>query len=152
MIREILSENFNSTSTIEAPSYSYTTSHTTPKSYYINPEETIADKEDKLGLPYSPILNKFDEEELELVNNIAKKFRNTGDININYKIGWNKNSIFPYLIEFLGQEAKKGNAKAALKLEKIFDPLESKDMREKLIRSYNKTRNPDKSGKIKGLI
>lgn len=121
-------------------------------SYNYGPEETVQDKANKYGITYTPILNKFSDEDFEIVSKIVDSFRKSGNIDASFKLGWHKSPIFLYLVEFLGIESRNGNQKAALKLEKMFDPLESSDMREKLVRSYNRTRKPDSNGEIKGLI
>lgn len=124
------------------PSYSYTTEPDAAepkKTYDYKPEENSADKYERLNIPYSPLLNKFKDEDLEIISKLVNKFRSSGNIDISYKSGW-QGPLFAYLIEFLGMEAKSGNPKAAIKLENIFNPNNSKDLWMLLVRSYNKTK------------
>jgi len=148
IVRKILSEDYFSSATADAPSYAYSIGDKEEKNYDYQPEETIQSKAKRLGLPYSPIINKFEDEDLEILSQIVKKFKNTGDIELNYKSGWQGKPLMMYLIEFLGIEAKNGNQKAALKLEKIFDGTKSKDIRSNLVRNYNKTGKANKLGTL----
>ena len=140
MIRTMLSEDFYSIPTMGDQTVSYSTPDTDKSDIYYyqteKPEETVFDKAKKLNLPYSSILKKFNDEDLSLLSKLAERFRKTGQMEIQYKLGWH-GPMLAYIIEFLGAEVKKNNDKALLKLMEIFNPTND-SIKEMFIQYYNK--------------
>ena len=137
-IREILSEDFYSTPTVGDQPVSYYSPDTEKNnSYDYQPEETTSDIAKKLNIPYSPILNTLEDENLKLVSKLIERFKKTGNLEIKYSLGW-QGPLLSYIIEFLGIEVRKGNDKARLKLMEIFNP-NNDGVKEMLRNYYNST-------------
>lgn len=159
-IKEILFEDFYSTSTFNSPSTPYQSPsvvYSSPdekSSYELNPKETAVDKAKRLNIPYSPILKKIDKEDgeedsdMELLSKLAEIFRKTGKIEIKYNTGWH-GPMFQYIVEFLGMEYKNNkNDKAILRLMDVFDGVENGEVREMFKYFWNGTSTANKNNTL----
>jgi hypothetical protein len=106
----------------------------------------------RFNLRYSKLINKLTDEDLEIISGLLYELQKNGTLNIKYSRDWHKYNFYPYLIELIAHEAKEGNERAKILIEKIFDPSKSEEIRASLVGVYNKYRKPDSSGNLVGFI
>jgi hypothetical protein len=153
LINEMLDEKFSSISTttsdtMEPVSYSIKGKEDTE----LNVAESPQQRAKRFNLKYSKLIDRLDDEELEIISGLLHEFKKNGTLNLKYSSDWHKHNFYPYLLELIVNEAKGGNDKAKILIEKIFDPLKHENVRASIVSAYNRFRKPDEKGKLVGFI
>lgn len=148
LLEGLLDEKYYSTTTTsmaDPVAYSYAGK----EKQDVDVEESPQQRANRFGLTYSSLINNIKDKDLVIIQGLFRQFKKTGKLDLKYSKDWHKDNFYQYLIELIAKEAKEGNDRARLLIEKIFDPILSKEVRASLIHSYNKEGDADSEDVMK---